>query len=139
MKRSRRDTDREASRTRVNIVPLIDVIFLLLAFFMLLTISMVLQEGIPVDLAKAGASESVESDNQIVLTIEEDGTLSWNKETINFDELDRRLSARAGGEKPPRVLVNADRGARHGRIIDVVDRVRAANLQKVVFTVEPTQ
>jgi len=139
MKRSRREQFRSSTRTRVNIVPLIDVIFLLLAFFMLLTISMVFQEGIPVNLAKAGAGESVDPENQIVISIKENGTLSWNKESIELDELDHRLEARADNEDPPRILVNADRRVEHGRIIDVVDRIRAANLEKVIFTVEPTQ
>ena len=139
MKRSRRDKFRSSKRTSVDIVPLIDVIFLLLAFFMLLTMSMVFQEGVPVELAKAGAGESVEEANRIVISIKENGHVFWEEELISLENLVERLGKiDREGDRVPRVLINADRGARHGKIIEVVDRIRSTEIKNVIFTVEPT-
>lgn len=142
MKRSHGSTDRDyrsRSRSRVDIVPLIDVIFLLLAFFMFLTMSMVFQKGLPVDLVVAESGQSVPKEQStVVLTIQEKGSVHWNKEKLTIDELDTRLGelGESDQDQQPRIYVNADEEANHGDVVQVLDLIRQHELDKVIFTVK---
>ena len=129
---------RSVRRARVEIIPLVDVMFLLVAFFMVVSISMVAQKGIFVDLAPAITGDSsIESDEALVISVDADGSFYLNKEQIVEGELAAVLSKKAQDTPHIAVIINADKQAAHAGVIAALDLVRQSGLHNVVFAVEP--
>ncbi len=126
--------------SRVDILPLVDVMFLLLAFFMVVIMSMVLQKGIFVNLAKAESGESTPTEQEsIVITVDDEGVFFYNKEQVGDDELKELLLAAYEEENEQPVFLNGDGEAVHNRIMKAVDIVRQVGFSNVIFTVEPDE
>lgn len=125
-------------RARVEIIPLIDVMFLLVAFLMVTSISMVVQKGIFVDLASARSSSDHNRDSEVlVISVNQSGELFLNRKTIDEKELLQELEAAVALDKNRSVIINADRDARHGAVISALDLVRQSGLHNIVFSTEP--
>jgi biopolymer transport protein ExbD len=75
-------------KARIEIIPMIDTMFFLLVFFMIATLAMTLQRGMPVNLPTA-SSTTQKVKEQVSLTLTEDGTLYYNKEPIALDDRPR--------------------------------------------------
>ncbi len=110
----------------VDIAPLIDVVFLLLLFFML-TSSFVLYPGIRVTLPKAKTSKTLSVSN-LVITLTKDHVIYWDEQVVTLKEL-RRALQQAGGEKP--VLIRSDRHAYVNKLIQLWDLCRDAGYHEV--------
>jgi len=129
---------RSVRRARVEIIPLIDVMFLLVAFFMVVSISMVAQKGIFVDLAPAITGDSSFEDSEsLVLSIDGSGSLFLNKESLSEQALSLRLQERAQQAIKTSVIINADKQTPHEQVIAALDLVRQSGLHNVIFAVEP--
>ena len=127
-------------RARVEIIPLIDVMFLLVAFFMVVSISMVMQKGIFVDLSPAHTSDSsVEQEDSLVVSIDAVGRFFLNKTEISSDSLKDFLEETALNDRDTPVIINADKQARHENVIEALDLVRGSGLHNVIFSVEPKE
>lgn len=111
----------------LDIAPLIDVIFLLLVFFML-TSSFIFQPGIKINLPKALTSEVIQRENLIII-ITGDGSLYINERLIDQEELSSRLKIAAKELKP--ILIKADRTSPLGRVVEVWDLCRKEGIQKI--------
>lgn len=126
-------------RARVEIVPLIDVMFLLLSFFIYVTIRMVPHGGIPVDLAPAKTAEVVTKDQRLVyLSIGTDGQLHLDQRPVTDAELAQALSQLKARKPPPTIVLNADQGVVHARVVQILDLTRQSGVPQVIFAVEPT-
>ena len=131
---------RFSRRARVEIIPLIDVMFLLVAFFMVITISMVMQKGIFVDLSPAETGDSsMNEQDTLVVSVDADGTFFLNKEEISTELLAQRLADAAKQDVDIPVVINADRQARHESVVEALDLVRRSELHNVIFSVEPKE
>lgn len=142
MKRLRRD--REDSypgddENDIDIIPLVDVMFLLLTFFIFMTLAMVIQEGVNVSLASAESGESVERKEPIVLSVDESGQYFFNKSEVTEETLRRRLERTAEQNPEKSVFINADQSVNHRSVIEVLDAVRRSGLSNVTFTVKPSE
>lgn len=127
------------SRARVEIIPLIDVMFLLVAFFMVISISMVMQQGIFVDLAPAQSGKTdYEKNDSLVVSIKADGSLYLNKSKLDLIELKNALSKAAAQTTETLIIINADGAASHQSVIAAMDTIRQSGLHNIVFAVEPT-
>lgn len=107
----------------INIVPAIDTIFSILAFFIISTLFLTRSEGLPVNLPSAQTAETKTS-AQINVTIEPDGDIFLNRQPIQFDRLQEAISAEIGSNNESLVIINADRTVEHGRVVSVMDRLR---------------
>ncbi|MCB0334324.1 MAG: biopolymer transporter ExbD, partial [Bdellovibrionales bacterium] len=122
------------------IIPLIDVMFLLVAFFMGVSISMVMQKRSFVDLSPAETADtSMEEKDTFVLSVEAAALFFLNKERIELEGLSSLLTARARENPHTAVVINADRQARHEHVIEARDVVRRSGLHNVIFSVEPRE
>ena len=131
---------RGLQRARIEILPLIDVMFLLVAFFMVVSISMVMQKGIFVDLSPAETSDSsMQEQDTLVISVDADGSFFLNKEKILAELLADVLSKAAQDDKDIPVVINADKQARHESVIEALDLVRRSELHNVIFSVEPKE
>jgi biopolymer transport protein ExbD len=124
---------RPRKKARIEIIPLIDVIFFLLATFVLFTLSLNRIQSVPVDLpfaAPPGAPQQEQRDS-VTLQVSDQGNLYWNKELIDVDELAPRLDQFTKQAQTPRVLVAGDDRAKWGVTVRVLDEVRKAHIEKV--------
>lgn len=123
-------------KARIEIIPMIDTMFFLLVFFMIATLAMTLQRGMPVNLPTA-ASTTDKMKEQVSLTLTEEGTLYFNKERINLDELEPRLTEVLKADPEPIVVINADETISHGRVIEVMDHVRLSGISNMAIATKP--
>ena len=111
----------------LDIAPLIDVVFLLLIFFML-TSSYIFQPGIRVDLPRAVTSEVLHRE-LLIVTVTSLNSIYINERPTEWDELVSRLALAAADDQP--VLIRADKNASLGRIIEVWDVCRQINIKQI--------
>ena len=117
----------ELEKGKLDIVPLIDVVFLLLIFFML-TSSFIFQPGIKVNLPKAITSEVIYKES-IILVITKNDVIHLNERAITMDELTTRLAIAAKEDRP--LLIKADRGASLGKVVEVWDLCREEGISQI--------
>ncbi|MDR0536285.1 MAG: biopolymer transporter ExbD [Puniceicoccales bacterium] len=118
-------------RARVEIIPLIDVIFFLLATFVLFTLALNRTGGLPVRLPAAGTGSARDDKGAVTVTITAQGTIGWDKAGVTPDEFIDRLKAWKMAEPDPRILVNGDASASFQQVRYVVDEIRKAGITKV--------
>jgi len=123
-------------RPRIELVPMIDTIFFILVFFVVASVSMVHQRGFRVALPTASAAERPRQD-RLEVTIRADGALYLDKESVEREELATRLRALLSDSPGLLVVVNADRKAEHGRVVEVMDTARRAGAQHLTIGVRP--
>lgn len=124
---------RAARKARIEIIPLIDIIFFLLATFVMVSLSMVRHKGIAVNLPQAVTSSSQHDEDAAVITVDKDGALFFNKEPLMPDELPIRLRTLRQQRVEPKVFINGDEKAYFGQAIMVLDEVRRAGITKVAI------
>lgn len=120
---------------QINIVPMIDVIFAILTFFIMSTLFLTRSEGLPVNLPQASSSEK-QANNQLVVTIDKAGQLALNRQSIELEGLIAEVQARALTEQQPVVVINADEAVSHGKVIAVMDRLRAIEGVRLAIATE---
>jgi len=124
-------------KARIEIIPLIDVIFFLLATFVLFILSLEKIQSLPVDLpvAQPPSSSQPPEDDTVTIQVSELGNCYWtyhkNTELIDVKEVKPRLENYAAKTAEPRVLVTTDDKAKFGVAIRVLDEVRLAKIKKV--------
>lgn len=109
---------------QINIVPMIDVIFAILTFFIMSTLFLTRSEGLPVNLPQAGTTEA-QAQNPLVVTIDTTGNLFLNRQPIALTALEAQVRALALTNNSPLVVINADKAVSHGQVVTVMDRLRA--------------
>ncbi|MBU1152649.1 biopolymer transporter ExbD [bacterium] len=124
-------------KARLDMAPLIDVVFLLLIFF-LLTSSFVLQPGIKVKLPKAKTTE-ISKEEEVYITIDKDNFLYLNEKLIPEEELNKRLLRLASEDPNKLVIVKADQDVRHGRVVGVLDQIKRSGLSKLAIATQPEE
>ena len=123
-----------AKKARIEIIPLIDVIFFLLATFVLFTLSLNKIQSVPVNLPQASASAPKDQKNtSVVIQLSEGDSAFWNKEPVSLAEVAPRLASYKTSTPNPRVLVTGDDRARFGNVIRVLDEVRLAGIATVTI------
>jgi len=110
----------EIEKGRLDIAPLVDVIFLLIIFFML-TSSFISQPGIKINLPRAVTSEVLQ-ERDLVITITKENIIYLNDRITTQKELGEKLAAVSSQQVP--VLIKADRGTSLGRIVEIWDLCR---------------
>ncbi|HTL48932.1 MAG TPA: biopolymer transporter ExbD [Verrucomicrobiae bacterium] len=118
-------------RARIEIIPLIDIIFFLLATFVMVSLSMIKNDGISVKLPKAATATAQERDLSATITVKENGELYLNKEKITAENLLGRLTEMKAKEPETRVFVNGDELSYFGDVVTVLDKIRQAGIDKI--------
>jgi biopolymer transport protein ExbD len=123
---------------RIEIIPLIDIMFFLLAAFMLVSLSMVNLKSVKVNLPTA-TTATLETKNDFVsLSVDKAGLVYFDKQPIGPNELVLRLSAWQRTNENVRVFISGDADTRHADIIKVLDQVRSTGIQRVAFEIRET-
>jgi biopolymer transport protein ExbD len=126
------------SKARIEIIPMIDVIFFLLVFFMISTLSMTVNRGLPVNLPTAATSQKELGEN-IALTLTQDGELFLNREPIVLQDLGRRVKTALATNARLMVIINADGQVRHSSVVEILDELRVAGVSRLAIAVKPVK
>jgi biopolymer transport protein ExbD len=119
-------------RARIEIIPLIDVIFFLLATFVLFTLSLNKSEGVQVEVPTTTTGIPRNPDDTITISVTKLGTIAWwREEPILLEDFIERVKDIRVRNPDWRVLINADRDAEFAKVVYVFDEVRKAGFRKV--------
>lgn len=119
-------------RARIEIIPLIDIIFFLLATFVMTSLSMVKNQGIPLQLPPARTAETRDSaQDWTTISVDASNEYFWNKEPIAPKQLPARLQKLRTENPDPKILIQGDERAFFGGAIRALDEVRAAGISKI--------
>lgn len=119
-------------KARIEIIPLIDVIFFLLATFVLFTLSLNSIRSVDVNLPVAAPpNPNPPKDDSVTIQVSGDGAIFWNRELIDFGEVPARIAHYKTQTEDPRILIAGDERARFGIAVSVLDEVRKAGIAKV--------
>lgn len=120
------------SKPKIDMIPIMDSIFLLLVFFVYSMTFMHVLQGIPLQLPLASTKNSVESD-YLTISVDKDGGYWLGKEKILLEKLILKLSTY---DKEKQVLIRADGSAKHAWVLAVLDVLRKEGLTNVSFQTE---
>jgi biopolymer transport protein ExbD len=122
-------------RVSLDMTPLIDVVLMLVIFFMLTT-TFVLTPGIKVDLPHGRSSQQT-SDNDAIVIIAREGTVYYDDQLVDIDTL-QTLLRRAFQLRPSlRIVIQADKSAEHGRVVEVMDTAKAVGIERLAIATTP--
>ena len=120
---------------RIEIIPLIDIVFFLLATFIMVSLGMTQNRGAEVSLPGSETGESLGTEAELAtaatLSVTGTGELFFNKESIQESDLPARLAAYQAETPDPRVIIQSDGSAEFKRIVQVLDEVRKLGIVKV--------
>lgn len=136
--------DRHQRRPRLEILPMIDVMLLLLVYYILSTVSMAHEHGIPVQLPKAATGEAAAAHREVMITITKDGQFYLDKDKIAGDQIVSAMNALAsktpGGLQAIRdagVVINADLSVQHRLVVSTMDALRTLDITQFGIATEP--
>jgi biopolymer transport protein ExbD len=131
-------SDDGGDEARIEIIPLIDIMFFLLAAFMLVSLSMTQLHRVPIALPQASTGIADSKAPPFHLAVDANGVTTWDGKIVTLSEITARLKAEAAPAEA-RVLIAADAEARHKQVLGVLNAVRAAGIEKVSFESQTPQ
>lgn len=126
-------------KNRLEIIPLIDIMFFLLASFMLVSLSMRRQQTIKVNLPVTSSTPGDFKPDKINLAVDAAGLLYLDQNRVTLPDLETALAARHQAAADTPVYISGDREARHGDMIALLDAVKRAGFQKIAFQTRPKE
>jgi biopolymer transport protein ExbD len=125
-------------KVRIEMLPLIDIVFLILVFFIYAVLSMAVHRGLPVTLP---TSSSAKIDKKLILsvTVKADGTVYLDKEEVSLETLRALLEGKAKENKDTGVLLFADRTLPYQKLFNVLDQIKMAGLTRISLQAEAEQ
>jgi biopolymer transport protein ExbD len=129
---------RSSKKARIEIIPMIDTIFFLLVFFMISTLSMAQYRGMPVNLPKAASGQQAPAESAAI-TIDKAARIFLNKEEVDKAALGDLLRQQLAQNADLLVVINADDGVEHGRVVEVMDIARGVNAARMAIAVKPKE
>jgi len=126
---------RQLQRVRIEMLPLIDIVFLLLVFFIYAMLSMAVHRGLPVTLP---VSSTAKIDKQLILsvTVKAEGTVFVDREPVPMAELPRVLKTRSENTENAGVLLFGDKNLSYQKLFEVLDLIRNAGLTRISLQAE---
>ena len=122
------------SLAEINIIPLVDVVLVLLLIFMLTAPMM--YRGIDVNLPKAAAKPTA-VEERMILTVTKDRSLFLNDKPVPLTTLETQLRDAFKGRTDRTLYLKADAGLAYGAVIETMDRVRRAGIERLGMVTEP--
>jgi biopolymer transport protein ExbD len=108
---------------QINIVPMIDVIFAILVYFIVSSLFLTRSEGLPVNLPQATTAQLQES-KQITVSLDSEGSLTVGDEPTQLPQLKTKVENLIKTEQTTVVIINADTVVSHGQVVEVLDQLR---------------
>lgn len=126
---------RVENQPQLMIIPMIDIIFFLLVFFMMSTLYMVEQHTIPVNLPQAAAVQQ-DKPSSINITVLESGNIMFGQEEIPLSLLAKRVTLEMGKQPDNIFVLRGDKQVAYGQVVAVLDELKQAGAHRVSVAVE---
>src|ERR1700745_2491787 len=123
-------------KARIEIIPLIDIMFFLLASFMMVSLSQVHMKGIKVNLPVGQSGETQSKRDYISVSVDRNGNPYFDKTEMDYDKLTAILKQPSQENPEAKVFVRGDSDTVHGNIIRVLDILRSVGFYKVAFEIK---
>ncbi len=120
----------------INIVPMIDVLFALLTFFIMSSLFLSRSEGLLVNLPQATTATS-QPQTKITLTIKANGQLALNQQAIQLEQIPPGIQALVVTQKTNVVVIHADEKAAHGQVVAVMDQIKKVPGVRLAIATKP--
>ena len=117
-------------KARMEMVPLIDTVFLIMVFFVYSMLSMAVHRGLPV-LLPASSTSDIEKQLVLSVTVKSDGTVYIDREQISFGDLAAALKHKAGSEQQAGVLLFADSSLSYQKLFNVLDQIKKSGINRI--------
>jgi biopolymer transport protein ExbD len=125
-------------KAKIEVIPLIDIIFFLLATFVMVSMSMTKNEGINVALPGASSGSKMDDkEKAVTLSVNDKGDVFFNKEKVTLAQLPFKLQSYKSGVKDPKVVVNGDGEADYKMVLAVIDEAKKIGIAKVALSTKP--
>jgi biopolymer transport protein ExbD len=125
-------------KIRIEMIPLIDIVFLLLVFFIYAMLSMAVHHALPV-LLPTSATAKIDKELLLSVTAKSDGTLYVDKEQVGFNDLSSVLRTKAAANENVGILLFADRSLSYQNLFRVLDQIRMAGINRISLQAETEQ
>ncbi|MBN2333491.1 MAG: biopolymer transporter ExbD [Deltaproteobacteria bacterium] len=129
---------RRREEVQLDVTPLVDVVFLLLIFFMLST-TLSINPGIKVDLPKSSAEQVKSKKSSIRVALEANGSMYADGKKVSLARLDAIFNGLAKKDAETLVIIEADKKVYHGIVVTVMDAAKNAGLNKLAIATEPKE
>ncbi len=123
-------------KARIEIIPLIDIMFFLLASFMMVSLSQVHMKGMKVTLPTGQSGETQSKRDYLSVSVDMDGNPYYDKTQVTYDKLTEILRGEHTRNPDAKVFVRGDAGTIHGNIIHVLDILRSVGYYKIAFEIK---
>ena len=120
---------------KLMIIPMIDIIFFLLVFFMISTMTMVQQNTFKVGLPQASSAQ-LDMNQHANITVMADGNIAFNKKSLDKEQLIRRVQIELQRNPDLQVILNGDKDVNYGFVIETFDALKQAGVKKLSIAVE---
>jgi biopolymer transport protein ExbD len=127
-----------SKKVRIEMLPLIDIVFLLLVFFIYAMLSMAVHRGLPV-LLPSSVSAKIDKELILSVTVKSDGTLYVDKEQVSLNDLASFLKTKSAPEKDVGILLFADRSLSYQNLFQVLDQIKMAGIHRISLQADVEQ
>ena len=119
---------------RIEIIPLIDIMFFLLASFMMVSLSQTTMKGMKVDLPTGSSGQTQNKKDYVSFSVDRDGYIYWDKDRIEYHDIGTKL--RGSNPEETKIFIRGDREALHGNVTRLLDHIRATGFTKISFEIK---
>jgi biopolymer transport protein ExbD len=121
--------------TALEVTPLVDIVFLLLIFF-LLTATYVKNPNLDINLPKASINQVTSRERDITIAITKKGELRFENQEISAEKLEGILRAEYAEHSDSFIVIRADEGSRHGRVVEVMDLAKRIGFDRLAIATQ---
>ena len=127
--------EKDELKTEINILPMIDVIFAILSFFIVSSLFLTKVETIPINLPNSTTAKS-EDKKSINLSIDSNSRIFLNKNLVQLSNLKNEI-IKLNLEKNSLIIIRGDKNVNYGKIVEVMDIIRSLNNIKIAISTNP--
>ena len=123
-------------KARIEIIPLIDIMFFLLASFMMVSLSQTTMKGMKVNLPIGSSGQTQSKKDYVSLSVDKDGYYYFDKTRIALEEILPKLKQVYATAPEAKIFIRADRDSLHGNVTRMLDQIRSSGFQKLSFEIK---
>ena len=118
---------------RIEIIPLIDIMFFLLASFMMVSLSQTTMKGMKVNLPVGSSGQTQSKKDYVSFSVDRDGYIYWDKQRIEYADVVTKMR---GVSPEAKIFIRGDAEALHGNVTRLLDQIRATGFTKIAFEIK---
>ncbi len=121
---------------RIEIIPLIDIMFFLLASFMMVSLSQTTMKGMKVALPTGSSGQTQSKKDYVSFSVDRDGYIYWDKDRIEYTDVVTKLRGLYQANPETKIFIRGDREALHGNVTRLLDQIRSTGFTKIAFEIK---